>query len=318
MTDALINDSKQRLARRPETATPIRSGIRVSFEFFPPATPAGLDALAAAASQLAQLRPSFVSVTYGAGGSSQPRTFAALDRLASVPDAPLAGHLTCVAATKAHVQSVVDDYRERGVTRVVALRGDAPAGQDPDPSIGYASAAELVGAIRARADGADFDISVGCYPEVHPKATSAEADLANLKEKIDAGANRAITQYFFDPEVYLRFLERARAAGITVPIVPGIMPVTSYAGLCRFSNRCGAVVPAWLHQLFDGLDDAPEIRELVSATVAAELCKRLADHGINHFHFYTMNRPNLTAATCRILGVEPTTAAVTGEGSKAS
>ena len=318
MNEQLMDDAAQRLARRAPTATPIRTGVQVSFEFFPPASPEGLDALASASCELAQYSPNFVSVTYGAGGSNQTRTFEALDRLASLPDLPLAGHLTSVAATKAHVQGVVDAYRRRGLTRVVALRGDTPDGHDSDAPSGYGSAADLVAGIRARTDGADFDVSVGCYPEVHPKATSAAADLDNLKAKIDAGADRAITQYFFEADVYLRFLERARAAGITVPIVPGIMPVTNYAGICRFSDRCGTAVPAWAHDLFGGLDEAPEIRELVAATVAAELCRRLVDHGIRDFHFYTMNRPNLTAATCRILGVPPVPPAASTNASRAS
>jgi methylenetetrahydrofolate reductase (NADPH) len=310
MTDALISEAAERLDRRRSATTPIRADLRVSFEFFPPATPAGSAGLETSANLLAPFGPRFVSVTYGAGGSSQAKTFAALDQPIATRDLPVAGHLTCVAASRQTVDGVIDDYRARGVTRIVALRGDAPAdteGCDVDGSHpeGYRKAADLVAGIRRRPDGADFDISVGAYPEVHPKAASAKADMDNLKAKIDAGADRAITQFFFDADVYLRFIDRARVAGITAPIVPGVMPITNFAGICRFSERCGTEVPSWMHDLFAGLDDAPEIRELVAATVAAEQCKRLVEHGVRDFHFYTMNKPNLTAAVCRILGINP-------------
>lgn len=328
MTDRLIDEAAERLDRRIPIASPISNDLTVSFEFFPPATPAGEKNLTASAEALAPFDPTFVSVTYGAGGSSQDKTFAALDRLVDTsPGLPVAGHLTCVAACRSTVHGVIDDYKRRGVTRIVALRGDAPAdatgcaadGTHPD---GYRSAADLVAGIRSRPDGADFDISVGAYPEVHPKASSPAADLESLKQKLDAGADRAITQFFFDAETYLRFVETARKAGITAPIVPGIMPVTSFGGIRRFAKRCGTSVPDWMQGLFEGLDDAPEIRELVAATVAAEQCKRLVEHGVRDFHFYTMNKPNLTAATCRILGITPKTtaasAAVTDPTSRAS
>ena len=308
--DPLIRQAAERLGRRTAATTPISPDLRVSFEFFPPATPAGAATLEASAIALAPFDPTFVSVTYGAGGSSQDKTFDALDRLSAIPGLPVAGHLTCVSASQGTIGDVVDTYRAKGVNHIVALRGDAPTEDDdgctdgvhPD---GYETAADLVGGIRSRADTGDIEISVGAYPEVHPKASSAAADLDNLKRKIDAGADRAITQFFFDADVYLRFLERARAAGITAPIVPGIMPVTNFAGIARFSERCGTSVPDWMHQLFAGLDDVPEIRELVAATVSAEQCKRLVEHGVRDFHFYTMNKPNLTAATCRILGITP-------------
>lgn len=310
MTDALITGAAERLDRRDSVTSPIRSDVNVSFEFFPPATPAGSDTLEASAAQLAAFDPHFVSVTYGAGGSSQNKTFDAIARVTETSHTPVAGHLTCVAATRQTIHEVVDEYRAMGVTRIVALRGDAPddatgcdaSGAHPE---GYQSAAELVAGIRSRPDGGDFDISVAAYPEVHPKAKSARADMDNLKSKIDAGADRAITQFFFDADVYLRFREQAVAAGIEAPIVPGIMPITSFAGVCRFSERCGTEVPRWVRELFDGLDEAPEVRDLVAATVAAEQCKRLVEHGVNDFHFYTMNKPNLTAATCRILGITP-------------
>jgi len=283
----------------------------VSFEFFPPATSAGFNALATSATSLAAFDPSFTSVTYGAGGSTQDKTFNAIDLLRTTnANLTIAGHLTCVAASKRDVDTVIDRFASAGVERIVALRGDtpenapgcAPDGTHPD---GYRSAVELVAGIRNRPDGGRYDISVGAYPEVHPKASSPSADIDNLKRKLDAGADRAITQFFFDAETFARFRGRARRAGITAPIVPGIMPITNFAAVCRFSERCGTSVPRWLHKMFDELDDAPEVRELVAATLAAELCKKLMEYGVTEFHFYTMNKPNLTAATCRSLGLRP-------------
>lgn len=317
MTDSMIIAAAERLGRRVSPATPIVDELRVSFEFFPPATAAGATALETCAAALAPFSPTFVSVTYGAGGSNQDKTLDALDHLRGVSGLTVAGHLTCVSANKTTIDGVIDTYRDKGVRHIVALRGDAPARDDqgcidgihPD---GYASAADLVAGIRSRPDAADIEISVGAYPEVHPKAVSAKADMDNLKRKLDAGADRAITQFFFDAETYLRFVERARAAGITAPIVPGIMPVTNFAGICRFSERTGTAVPEWMHDLFAGLDEAPEVRELVAATVAAEQCTLLVEHGVRDFHFYTMNKANLTSATCRILGVTPNQTAATG------
>ena len=308
---SLIENAAERLERRVAPTSPIRKDINVSFEFFPPATPKGLTSLENSAQELGSFDPRFVSVTYGAGGSAQDKTLAALDQLNQIGGLTVAGHLTCVAASKGRVNEVIDEYKERDVTRIVALRGDAPEdakGCNPDGSHpdGFCSAADLVEGIRSRPDGALFDISVAAYPEVHPKAKSPKADMDNLKRKFDAGADRALTQFFFDTDAFLRFLDDARRAGITAPIVPGIMPVTNFAGACRFSERCGTDVPKWMRDLFEGLDEAPEIRELVAATVAAEQCKRLAEHGVRDFHFYTMNKPNLTAATCRILGISPT------------
>ena len=310
MTNSLISAAADRLERRVSPTTPIREELSVSFEFFPPATERGFETLAESAQKLAPFDPTFVSVTYGAGGSSQDKTFSALDVLSDSTDMAVAGHLTCVAADKSCVDAVIDDYMARGVNRIVALRGDAPAdatgcGADGSHPSGYRDAANLVAAIRRRPDAADIDISVAAYPEVHPKAQSAQADMDNLKRKIDAGADRALTQFFFDTNAFLRFLDDARSAGITAPIVPGIMPVTNFAGICRFSERCGTLVPEWMHDLFADLDDAPEVRELVAATVAAEQCKLLIEHGVRDFHFYTMNKPNLIAATCRILGLTP-------------
>ncbi len=309
MTDSLITGAAQRLGRRSGPTTPISGELGVSFEFFPPATPAASVTLKASATRLAPFAPSFVSVTYGAGGSSQERTLSALDQLTAIDQLPVAGHLTCVAASKGTIDEVIDIYRSKGVDHIVALRGDTPSDDDgfvdgvhPD---GYTTAAELVAGIRERTDADQLEISVGAYPEVHPRAASSATDMDNLKRKIDAGADRAITQFFFDADVFLRFRDRAVAAGIHAPIVPGIMPVTNFAGIRRFSNACGTTVPSWMDELFADLDEAPEIRDLVAATVAAEQCKRLVEHGVSDFHFYTMNKPNLTAATCRILGVNP-------------
>jgi methylenetetrahydrofolate reductase (NADPH) len=300
-----------RLARRPWPTTPIRAGIEVSFEFFPPANIDGTAALERCVETLTPLSPSFVSVTYGAGGTTQDRTQAALELLAAVPGLPVAGHLTCVGATKADVGDVIDSYLTAGVRHIVALRGDAPAGTDGTVANGYNSALELVSGIRHHAEraGTEIEISVAAYPEVHPRAASAQADMDHLKAKIDAGATRAITQFFFDTDAFLRFLDRARSAGITAPIVPGIMPVTNYANIRRFSERCGTSIPSWMHDLFVGLDDMPDVQQLVAATVAAEQCRRLTEHGVRQLHFYTMNKPELTAATCRILGVRPLAAA---------
>lgn len=297
------DETADRLARRPWPARPLKTTLDVSFEFFPPVADrlAGLDGCA---QRLAALAPAFMSVTYGAGGTTQDRTLAALNHLAATTAAPLAGHLTCVGATRDEVHAVIDAYAEAGIHRIVALRGDPPAGGD-DGTVagGYQSAAELVAGIRSRPDGATFDISVAAYPEVHPRAASARSDLDNLKAKIDAGADRALTQFFYDNEAFLRFQQAARGAGIDAPIVPGIMPVTNFGRVSSFAARCGTVIPDWMPELFGGLDDIPEVRQLVAATVAAEQCRHLAEHGVTSFHFYTMNQPDLTVAVCRMLGV---------------
>jgi methylenetetrahydrofolate reductase (NADPH) len=286
----------------------MRPDINVSFEFFPPSSWAAEARLAQSVEQLAPLDPSFVSVTYGAGGTTRDRTLDAIRRIGASTDLAVAGHLTCVGATRAEVAEVVEDYQAAGVNHIVALRGDPPAGEtDGTVDGGYRSAAELVAGLREQV-GHDFDISVAAYPEIHPKAETAAADLNNLKAKFDAGADRAITQFFFDTDAFARFLTEARRAGITEPIVPGIMPVTNFASVKRFSERCGTAVPDWMQDLFAGLDEAPEVRRLVAATIAAEQCRRLAEFGITDFHFYTMNQPELTAAVCRILGVRPVAA----------
>ncbi len=296
-------ETYERLLRRPRPAFKrIKAEPLVSFEFFPPATEKMEQTLWNSIEKLAPLSPRFVSVTYGAGGSTRERTHATVKRILDETDLTPAAHLTCVGAAKENVDDVASGYWEAGIRHIVALRGDPPEGHGhfrPQPR-GYRCAAELVSGIKAIGD---FEISVAAYPEVHPDALSPGADLDNLKRKIDNGANRAITQFFFEVEDYFRFVDKVRDAGISVPIVPGILPVTNFSKLVFFAHKCGAKVPDWLSDLFDGLDDAPDVRQLVAATVAAELCTRLADQGINEFHFYTLNRSELTTAICRILGI---------------
>ncbi len=292
----------------------------VSFEFFPPNTEVGERNLVRTAHALAPLGPSFVSVTYGAGGSSRDRTQLAVSQLASETSLDVAGHLTCVGATKAEVATVIDDYLKVGVNHIVALRGDPPEGTPANVPGGYQDAAELVAGIRAHVEAeglTDFQISVGAYPEVHPRAASAQADLDSLKAKLDAGADRALTQFFFEPEMFLRFRDDAAKAGIDDAIVPGIMPVANFGGICRFSDRAGATVPTWMHERFAGLDENPAVRDLVAASTASELCRRLQAEGIDEFHFYTMNRPDLTIAVCRTLGVAPLGAELAPQGDPA-
>jgi methylenetetrahydrofolate reductase (NADPH) len=280
-----------------------RSPARVSFEFFPPSTAEMEQKLWQAIQRLAPLKPRFVSVTYGAGGSTRERTHAAVRRLRQETELEPAAHLTCVGASRNVIDEIVHDYWAAGIRHLVALRGDPPGGMGsaytPHPG-GYAYAADLVAGIRRIAD---FEISVGVYPEIHPEAPNAEAELDNLKRKIDAGATRAITQFFFEPDVYLRFVERARAAGITVPIVPGIMPVTNFASILRIAGKCAITVPPWMGEIFEGLDADPETRRLVAASVAVEQCRHLQAHGVDEFHFYTLNRADLTVAICHMLGV---------------
>jgi methylenetetrahydrofolate reductase (NADPH) len=274
----------------------------VSFEFFPPKTDEAEQKLWATIERLASLAPRFVSVTYGAGGSTRERTHATVVRIRRETTLEPAAHLTCVASSRAEIDEVAHHYAEAGIRHIVALRGDPPSGAAayaPHPE-GYAYAADLVAGLKRVAD---FEISVAAFPEVHPEARSAGADLDNLKRKIDAGANRAITQFFFDPDVYLSFVERVRAAGIHVPIVPGILPVTNFAQVKKFAALCGADVPDWIAAQFDGLDEDPETRRLVAASIAAEQCRLLQANGVNEFHFYTLNRADLTVAICHMLGV---------------
>jgi methylenetetrahydrofolate reductase (NADPH) len=275
---------------------------RVSFEFFPPKTAEMENRLWEVITRLEPLMPRFVSVTYGAGGSTRERTHATVRRIRVETSLEPAAHLTCVAATKAEIDAVARDYWAAGVRHIVALRGDPPAGGEaytPHPD-GYAYAAELVAGLRRVAD---FEISVAAYPESHPEAASAAADLDNLKRKVEAGASRAITQYFFDVDLFLRFRDRAAAHRIAVPIVPGILPVTNYAQVKKFSASCGASIPDWMEAHFAGLDGDPDTRRLVAASIAAEQCRRLHAEGVHEFHFYTLNRADLIVAICHLLGV---------------
>lgn len=284
--------------------------ISVSFEFFPPKNERMEEALWTAVRRLEPLRPDFVSVTYGAGGSTRERTHATVARITRETCLAPAAHLTCVSATRAEVDAVVRDYRDAGVQHIVALRGDPPAGvgarYEPHPG-GYANAAELVAGITQI--GA-FDISVAGYPEKHPESPSDAHDLDNLKAKVDAGASRVITQFFFDNERYLRFVENVRAHGIWCPIVPGIVPIHNFKQVAGFAAKTGATIPSWLARRFEGLDDDPATTHLVAAAVAAEQVMDLVDQGIRQFHFYTLNRADLVFAICHLLGLRPRAAAL--------
>lgn len=278
--------------------------VQVSFEFFPPKTAEMEAALWRAVQRLAPLGPRFVSVTYGADGSTRDRTHSIVRRLAHESGLQAAPHLTCVGATRGEVLDIARRYWDEGVRQIVALRGDPPAGATryvPHPG-GFAWAADLVAGLRRVAD---FDISVAAYPDVHPEAPDATFDLDNLKRKFDAGANRAITQFFFDVDTFLRFRDRCAAAGITGPLVPGLLPIGRFSQMLGFARRCGAVVPDWLHERFEGLDDDPETRQMIAASVAIGLVGRLHRHGVNEFHFYTLNRAELTYAICYALGLRP-------------
>jgi methylenetetrahydrofolate reductase (NADPH) len=275
--------------------------ISVSFELFPPKTSAGMADLSAAVERLGAFSPAFVSVTYGAGGTTRDRTLDTARRLIADAGLPVAAHLTCVGASRAEVDEVAWSFWEAGVRHIVALRGDGggpgePFTPHPD---GYRCAAELVAGLRQLAP---FEISVAAYPEVHPDAPSAQADLDNLKRKLDAGADRALTQFFFSPETFFRFRDRAVAAGIDAPIVPGVLPITNFAQTRKFAALCGAEIPEWMEPIFHGLDDLPEPRQLVAATLAAEFSRRLYDGGVRDFHFYTLNRAQVTEAICHLLG----------------
>ncbi len=273
----------------------------LSFEFMPPRTEALEAQLWACVRRLEPLAPRFVSVTYGAGGSTQQRTHATVTRLVTETSLLPAAHLTCVGASRAEVDAVAEQYWAAGVRHIVALRGDVPGGgaYEPHPQ-GYAYAADLVAGLRRIAD---FEISVAAYPETHPAARSPQDDLDSLKRKLDAGATRAITNYFFETGTYLRFLDRCLATGITAPIVPGIMPVSNFAQAVKFSAICGASVPAWLGHMFEGTESDPETRRMVAAVVAAEQVRLLQANRIDEFHFYTLNRPDLTFAIAHILGI---------------
>ena len=283
--------------------------LKVSFEFSPPKTHEAEEDLWLAIRRLEPLAPSFVSVTYGAGGSTRERTHRTVHRINQETGLKAAAHLTCVGASREEVDAVIRDYWDAGVRHIVALRGDPPGAIGgayiPHPE-GYANATELAAAIRRIGD---FEVSVGLYPQVHPESPSIAHDIDVLKAKIDAGATRALTQFFFDTDGFLRFMERVRKAGVNIPISPGIMPVSNYKGLVKMAGPCGIALPGWLGALFDGLDSDPETRRLLACSVASEMCARLEEEGFTDFHFYTLNRADLVYALCRVLGVREETAA---------
>jgi methylenetetrahydrofolate reductase (NADPH) len=281
-----------------------RGDIAVSFEFFPPKSEAMAETLWQSIQTLAPLGPRFVSVTYGAGGSTRERTHATVERILNETGLTPAAHLTCVGATREEIDAVARDYWDVGVRHIVALRGDPSepgAAYAPHPR-GYANSTELVAGLKAIAP---FDISVAAYPEIHPDSGNRQNDLDNLKRKVDAGADRAITQFFFSPDCFLRFQDAVAAAGMEIEVVPGILPVSNVAQTRRFAQMCGATIPEWLNGLFEGLDDLPAARQLIAATVAAELCGQLYAGGVRHFHFYTLNRAELSYAICHLLGARP-------------
>src|SRR5471030_2773013 len=280
--------------------------ISVSFEFFPPNSEEMEKILWDSIERLAPLAPNFVSVTYGAGGTTRERTHATVKRiLAETPLTP-AAHLTCVAATRNEIDEIVRNYHDAGVRHIVALRGDpaggAGSGYAPHPG-GYDTSAALVAGIKHISP--DFEVSVSAYPEKHPDSPTVEADIDTLKAKVDAGAGRAITQFFFENEVYFRYLDKVRARGIDIPIVPGILPVQNFKAATNFAARAGASVPSWLAERFHGLDNDPATRKLIAAAVAAEQVLDLVDRGVTNFHFYTMNRADLVYAICHLLGLRP-------------
>jgi methylenetetrahydrofolate reductase (NADPH) len=282
--------------------------LNVSFEFSPPRTPEAEENLWQAIRRLEPLGPEFVSVTYGAGGSTRERTHRTVMRMLAETRLLPAAHLTCVDASRAEVDAIVEDYWNAGVRHIVALRGDPPGrigGTYAPRNDGYANATELSAAIRAIAP---FEVSVGLYPQVHPESPSAMHDIDVLKAKIDAGATRAITQFFFDVDGFLRFADQVRAAGVTIPISVGIMPVSNFKGLRKMAEPCGIAIPDWMGALFEGLDDDPDTRRLIAGSVAAEMCARLEEEGFTDFHFYTLNRADLVYAICRVLGVRESAA----------
>lgn len=304
MTPALDPKHEELMAHDTPLFASLPGDVDVSFEFFPPKTAKMEEKLWQAVTELQPLAPSFVSVTYGAGGSTRERTHATVARIIAEAHLPAAAHLTCVDASRAEIREVAEQYWEAGVRHIVALRGDAgepgaPFAPHPD---GYANAAELVAGLK---EIADFEISVAAYPETHPDAACPQADLDNLKRKLDAGATRAITQFFFSADTFFRFRDELDKCHITAPVVPGILPVTNVAQARKFASACGAAIPAWMDGLFEGLDERPAARHLVAATVAAELCRRLYAGGVRDFHFYTLNRAELAYAICHMLGKRP-------------
>ena len=300
MLDDNLRASRQTAHDRPD--------LKISFEFFPPKTDVMEEKFWDTVHKLAPLKPRFVSVTYGAGGSTRERTLRMVSRIKAETGVDAAAHLTCVDATRAEVDAVARGYKDAGINRIVALRGDPPEGVGqpfvPHPE-GYQNAADLVGGLRRIGN---FDISVAAYPEKHPQSPDWASEIDNLKRKLDAGANRAITQMFFSNPDYLRYLDRARAAGITAPIVPGIQPIHNFKQIANFAARCGTAIPGWLAERFDGLDDDPETHALVAAAVAAEQVTELVDEGVTEFHIYTHNRSPLALALGRVLGLRHETA----------
>jgi methylenetetrahydrofolate reductase (NADPH) len=301
-----VNQEEERRAVRAglPVAAPLPKDVSVSFEFFPPKTEQMEETLWASLKRLEPLGPKFVSVTYGAGGTTRERTHNTVVGIQKETSMSAAAHLTCVGSSKAEIDEIADRYWEEGIRHIVALRGDPAEGSstyEPHPE-GYAYAVDLVEGLKKRHD---FEISVAGYPETHPNAPSAQFDIDYLKKKVDAGASRVITQYFFEAETFLRYRDKAAAAGVTVPIVPGILPVTNFKQVLKFSDACNTKVPAWMADLFKGLDDEPETRKLVACTVASELCRVLHANGVKDFHFYTLNRADLTYAFCHVLGVRP-------------
>ena len=304
MTLSLSSVDEARQSWQAPLYADLAGDINVSFEFFPPKTEKMEEQLWSAIQTLTPLAPKFVSVTYGAGGSTRERTHSTVARIAKETPLSAAAHLTCVAASRAEIDEVADAYWEAGVRHIVALRGDPPeagAKFQPHPE-GYSGAAELVEGLMKRHP---FEISVAAYPETHPDAQSARSDIDNLKRKLDAGATRAITQFFFEPDTFFRFRDTVAAAGIDAEIIPGIMPVSNFAAVQRMSAMCNTDVPGWMGKLFEGLDDLPAARQLVSATLAAELCRKLYAGGVRDFHFYTLNRAELSYAICHLLGLRP-------------
>jgi methylenetetrahydrofolate reductase (NADPH) len=277
----------------------------VSFEFFPPNSPKAEEQLWEVMKKLSPLGPAFFSVTYGAGGSTRNRTERLVERINNVMPVAPAAHLTCVGATRAEIEKLAQNLWNSGIKHIVALRGDLPKGELNYNARynGYENAAELVSGLRKIAD---FEISVAGYPEMHPDSPNLAADIDNLKRKVDAGANRILTQYFFDNELFYRFRDAAVSASIKIPIVPGILPVTNFARVVEFSTNCGTSVPALMAKQFQGLDDDPETRALIAASTAIEQCENLLENGVNAFHFYTLNRAALTYAICWRLGMRPT------------
>jgi methylenetetrahydrofolate reductase (NADPH) len=286
----------------------ITDRVEVSFEFFPPHSEQMQETLWRSIQRLKSFAPAFVSVTYGADGSTRERTHDVVQRIVNETDLTVAPHLTCVNATRGEIDDIAREYWDMGIRHIVALRGDPPAGTgkyEPMPG-GYAYASDLVAGLKKVAD---FEISVAAYPEVHPEAPSAEFDLENLKRKLDAGASRAITQFFFDTGLFLSFRDRCAAAGIDSPIVPGILPITRFSQMAKFAAQCGASVPEWLRDRFEGLDDDAESRSAVAANIAIEQVQQLQAEGVEEFHFYTLNRSELTLAICDALGIRPKQAA---------